>query len=71
MNYIGNNISRRIKGMGFFGDYILAKRLHPNFPCNFYFGNDCSVKAVINRSIRWSLTPQGHDFWLNIYNKFL
>jgi len=70
MNYIGNNISRRIKGMGFFGDYILAKRLQYNHPYAFHYNDDSNtLRMVIDRSIRWSMTPQGSKFWVDIYNK--
>ena len=68
-NRISRFIAKQMKDNGFFGDYILAKRLQPDYPCDYFYGNNYTVRTVIDRSIRWSSTPQGSNFWMNIYNK--
>ena len=58
---INNNLARKMKKRGFFGDYILAKRLQPNN--GIYRGE---LRNFICCSLIWEYTPQGYKFWETI-----
>ena len=71
---INNVLAKQMKEMGFFGDYILAKRLQSSYLCSKYAeipsDNPSHIGRLIDRTLRWVDTPQGGKFWMNIYGKF-
>jgi len=64
---ISKFIAKQMKDKMIFGDYILAKRLQPDYPC--FSGAVCLSRTLIDKSMVWSRTPQGEYFWLNIYER--
>lgn len=56
---INQSLAKQMKQLGFFGDYILARRVQPIY-----------VFFKYRFTFRWSRTPQGYYFWENIYDKF-
>jgi len=64
---INNSMAKRMKKMGFFGDYILAKRLQPT--SSHLRATELLSRRFIDGAFRWDRTPQGYDFWLILYGE--
>jgi hypothetical protein len=68
---INNRLARKMKKMGFFGDYILAKRLQPSFRYSIFETTKLPLRGFIDSTLRWVDTPQGSKFWADIYRAII
>lgn len=67
-NNNARNCARKMKEMGFFGDYIITTRTTPNRLSLIRIALRAGwLKSSINRFESWRKTPQGFHFWANIF----
>jgi len=58
----GKELFKKLKGKNIFGDYILAKR-----KCPYRTFDYPSIEGLISLTLNWATTPQGYQFWYNVY----
>ena len=58
----GIELIKTLKEKNIFGDYILARRNKPYR--NFNYDD---FKSLINLTLNWATTPQGYQFWYDVY----
>ena len=72
--HINNRLARKMKKRGFFGDYILAKRLQPSIrysTYSIYETTKLPLRGFIDSTLKWVDTPQGSKFWADIYRAII
>ena len=58
----GIELIKTLKEKNIFGDYILARRNKPYR--NFDYTD---FGELINLTLNWATTPQGYQFWYDVY----
>ena len=61
-------ILKKIKELGLYGDYILARRLFNRLSYTPVEYSSYGLKQVIDKTITWAHSPQGSVFWQNVYS---
>lgn len=70
-NTASRNCARKMKEMGFFGDYIIAVRTSSSERRRVILKalRLGWLKSSIVRLGMWKITPQGFHFWEHIFNQ--